>query len=946
MNHLKRTFSVIVLMLIVVIQLSGQSNYLKQIERHDLVRAEKWLIKDIAKKPEDIEINFCMAILLKEQGYKGYDLESSYKYFIRSKQLYEQNIDQKIIKRLDKIPLNQELISNYIDTVCRIALKLTVDNGNLESYQKYLDYYTLAPLPYKQKAIEKRNELAYINAKNLNSLESYEYFISTYPEALQVYKAISNRNHIAYENAKLEDNIIGYQAFISKYRDAVEVNQAKDRIQELAFEQTKKINTSVAYNSFINEYPKSKHVKQAFDLYEKTQYKENIPIGSSWKVYVHFIENYPENSLKTIAYDSIISYIKQSNDIDATNYCIENFKDSNRLKVLTVYHDFFTSDGEKKSLDLFYEKYDEDALSEIKTKDYEIAELGDALNLSMPYDSLRFSDYDSYIRLAAPREKAFVALQRIISPYIQAKNWKSAIEKVNEYAPFFGNDFKKTKDLVSILKNDIDKSIKITSLGPGINTEAGGEYVPVISADDKLLYFCGRERPDNIGGEDIFVSRKIKGVWTQAKIVPDLSTRDMNDAPLSISADGTSMLLFKSGEIYYANKTKKGWSEPIRFPDQINGGKWQADAMITSDGKSILFASTKPGGFNKSDEDEVSHGDTQYASDIYVSTLNENNEWGEPINLGSTINTAYCDRSPFLHPDMKTLYFSSDGHGGLGKLDVYKSTRLADSCWNCWSEPINMGKEFNNQSSDWCYKISTNGDVAYFSKTNNTGKNIDIYSVNIPKYLRPGLVATITGKLIDKNNQPISSEIRWEDLETGKNVGQSKSDPADGSFFIVLPIGKIYGYYVDENTYFPLSNHIDLRNNKVPTQVEENINMVTFKQMIEDGTAVPVNNLFFNFSESGLLPFSLPELKRVATIIKANNLKVEISGHTDNIGDDKKNQLLSEQRALAVKEYFISEGCKGENFVTVGYGKTRPVATNETEEGRYKNRRVELKFIK
>lgn len=887
----------------------GQSSYLKLIVKEDFKKAEKWLSKDIIKKPEDIEMNFCMSILLKDRKYTGYNIEQSYIYMLKAKQYFESNLAENIRKKLEKIPIDQFVISNFNDSICCYALEDEKTSNKVEDYQHFLDFYKTAPIELINKATRFINEIQFNIALRLNTPESYQYFITTYPKASQINYAKSNRDI-------------------------------------LAFEQANKEHTSISYKSFLDHYPQSKQYKQAYDLFENTQFHENITNGTSWKQYAHFIENYPNNSLKEVAEDSILSYIRRTKDIEVAQYSVDNFNDSNRNRALILYHDLYTNDGEKQTLDLFYEKHEDEIPGEIKTKDYELVGLSDDLKLYASYDSTNYSQYDTYIRLAAPRELAFVALQRMISPYILSKKWNLAIEKINGYSRYFGLNNKKITDLLLLLESDTDKTIKISSVGSGINTDKGGEYVPVISANDKLLYFCGRDRKDNLGGEDIFVSKKMKGIWTQAKIVTDLSSALDNDAPLSISADGTEMLLFKSGSIFYSDKTKKGWSEPIKFPEQINGGKWQADAMITSDGKALLFASTKSGGYNTLTDEIDYHGDNQFPSDLYVSTLNENNEWSEPINLGNVINTQFCERSPFLHPDMKTLYFSSDGHGGMGKLDVYKSTRLADSCWNCWSEPINMGKEFNTQGSDWSYKISTNGEVAYFSKTNSTGNSDDIYSVNLPKYLRPDLVATISGKLIDKDNQPITADIRWEDLETGKSVGKSKSDPADGSFFIVLPIGKIYGYFVDQDKYFPLSKNIDLRSNKIPVQIEENINMVTFKQMIEDGTAVPVNNLFFNFAESSLLPFSLPELKRVASIIKANKLNVEISGHTDNIGDDQKNQLLSEQRALSVKDYLIDEGCNKEAINIKGFGKTRPVASNETEEGRSKNRRVELKFIK
>ena len=534
----------------------------------------------------------------------------------------------------------------------------------------------------------------------------------------------------------------------------------------------------------------------------------------------------------------------------------------------------------------------------------------------------------------------------MISPEITKKNWPGALTKVNTYKPLFGEKNKKIDDLVAMLTAKWDPTIKIQSFGPEVNTREGGEYAPVISADEKYIYFCGRNRPDGNSSEDIYFAR-LK-VRSPAQILTDLSDPNLNDAPESVSTDGTSLMLFQNGNLFISEKTENGWQSPDKLPATINSGSWQADAMVSSDGNALIFSSKRKENLDYYVEDrpDYYHGEANFSTDIYVSLKNEWGQWGEPINLGKTINTIYTDRSPFLHPDMKTLYFSSSGHGGLGDLDVFKSTRLDESCWDCWSEPVNMGKEINTPGTDWGYKISTDGDKAYFSKQREESSRDDIFWLNLPKHLRPDYVATISGSLLDRNNQPVSAEIRWEDLQTGKSVGQSKSDPTDGSFFIVLPLGKIYGYYVDKEGYFPISNNIDLKNNSKPIAIDSNIDLVTFQQMIDDGITVPINNLFFDTGKFTVLSNSIPELKRIAKIIQANNLKVVIEGHTDNVGEDAANLSLSEQRANAVKEFLIKEGCNPSQLSTKGFGKTKPVAPNDTDKGRAKNRRVELKLTR
>jgi len=551
------------------------------------------------------------------------------------------------------------------------------------------------------------------------------------------------------------------------------------------------------------------------------------------------------------------------------------------------------------------------------------------------------SKYENYIKKASGNELAFVVLQKLIANNLKNKQYQSASRKVNGFSSYFENN-PKYDNLLEILNEETNTTIELKPITT-INTSAQ-EYAPKISADSKSIYFCGNEREDNIGGEDVFRSDYVNNEWSEPSIVHGLSKHYTNDAIMSISVDGTYAIKFSDGKLGVSAKQLNGWSNIRYFADNINSGDWNGDAMFSSDGNAIIFASVREASFNYSETSEY-HASNNYASDIYISLKDDNGNWGNPINLGQTINTPYSERSPFLHPDMKTLYFSSDGHGGLGKYDVFKTTRISEECWDCWTTPINLGKEINTIEDDWGYNISTDGEYAYFSKINPRDNNEDIYQLNIPPYLRPDYVATISGTILDSENQPLYADIRWEDLETGRNVGQSQSDPVDGSFFIVLPLGKVYGYYVDQDDYFPISNSIDLRDTVNAVAIEEDINVVSFKQMIDDGIAVPVNNLFFSIAQSSLLPNSIPELKRVAHIIQSNNLKVEISGHTDSIGDKRSNQILSEKRADAVKDLLVSEGCDPTMIITMGYGDAKPLMSNDTHEGRAKNRRVELRFI-
>ena len=922
----------------------GQTNDQKHIDKGDFAKAEKNLTKDLEKNPNDVAALYTMALLHINRGYPNYNAPKAYAFV--TKAIYEYAIltDEKEIKNLTKIPLNQDYFDAANLMICKEALKDANILNTVEGFEEYLNYYENSPEEFQNEAIENRNIAAFKIASKINTIASYQEFISTYPDAQQVSLATANRNALAFNEAKKKNSIKEYEKFISTYPSATEVAEAWKLIHELAFASAKKENSSKTYKAFMDTYPNSLQFSESKKLYYERQFYENITEGN-WVSFKNFIENFSGNPWIEQAKDSIFIYGQESQDLMALKYVAKKYSGGKKKTALVFLHDLVTSDGEKITLDEFYKEFDDPSLKEIKEADYEVAEMGETLQLHLSYSEEKATNYDEYIRRAAPKEKAFVALQRMISQDINNKNWQGALNVINEYKPFFGEKNKKINDLISILSAKWDASIKIQAFGPEINTKEGGEYTPVISADERYIYFCGRFRSDGNSSEDIYFAR-LK-TRSPAQILTDLSDYSSNDAPVSVSTDGTSLMIFRNGKLLNSEKTENGWGNPYELPSGINAGSWQADAMVSSDGNALLFSSVREENLDYYEKNKVPnyHGDNNYPSDIYVSLKNEWGEWGEPINLGKTINTIYTDRSPFLHPDMKTLYFSSSGHGGLGELDVYKSTRLDESCWDCWSEPVNMGKEINTSETDWGYRISTDGDKAYFSKSVAQSSYDDVFWLNLPKHLRPDYVATISGSLLDRNNQPVSAEIRWEDLQTGKSVGQSKSDPKDGSFFIVLPLGKIYGYYVDKDGYFPISNNIDLKNNSKPISIDSDIDLVTFQEMIEDGITVPINNLFFDFGKYSLLPYSKPELKRIAKIIKDNNLKVVIEGHTDNVGADESNQSLSEQRANSVKEFLISEGCTPSLLTTVGYGRNKPVASNDTENGRAKNRRVELKFI-
>ena len=990
---------------VVFAQTSVVFPYSSMIEKGDFVEAEKKIMEIYSKDSTDAINCYAAYSLYASEKNPNRNLEKAHSYILRCADIYN-SLDAKGKAKCEKKNLNNKSLQSAVSA---IEFRMAKNVNTVEAYQQFIDNQPVSKetdeakqlrnaLAYRQTVAENTIEayerfinaypsakeadaalfnvhnIAYRNAEAINTEQSYRDYIKKYPFSPFAEEAKEQANRIQYVEETKKGDWISYKKYINRHPENKKlVEVAKNNIYEIATKTRDLEALDYCVLNFSGEKLDSV-VNLLHDMYIKRNELElfNTKYGSivsqemwsndrnlihydrvtsddDWKSYkIYISKNKSQYKLVEDAKNKIFEIAMRTHDVEALDYCVWNHtkNESKRDSALCLLHDIYINSNPWEGVDLFSRKYGRLVPQKFKEPDNRFKaamKISDEINakyyLSNEHGRKDFeldeNDYQneaSIIKDLFPSYVAFEHLHNFIKDYIKDKQWDKALEVLKQYEDVFAGS-REYEQLVKTLEAPAEKDVKIISIGNLINNAKGEEYSPCITADDRTLYFCGQHREDNLGGEDIYVSEKdAKGRWGEARLLSGINTVSGNEAPVSISADGTTMLLFKSGLLYSSEKTIDGWSEPKKLSSNINICRWQADAMITSDGQAMLFAATR-----QSKSEVENPGVT---SNIFVSLLDKNGNWGKAIDLGPMINTPGTeDRSPFLHPDMKTLYFSSNRPSSLGGLDVFVSTRLGDDCWDCWSEPINMGKEINTINNDYFYKISTDGKTAYFSN------NEDILMMNIPNRMRPDVVATVSGKLVDKDNKPVDAEIRWEDLQSGETVGRSKTDPTNGQFFIVLPLGKIYGYYVDNDSYFPISNSIDLRNEDSAVKVENDITMVSFDQMIEEGLAVPINNLFFNTAKSDLLPYSIPELRRVAEIIKAKNLTVEIAGHTDNVGDDDMNQTLSEQRAQAVKDFLVGEGCNPEKLKTIGYGSTRPVASNKTEEGRKLNRRVELRFV-
>jgi len=494
------------------------------------------------------------------------------------------------------------------------------------------------------------------------------------------------------------------------------------------------------------------------------------------------------------------------------------------------------------------------------------------------------------------------------------------------------------------------------NLGPAINS-ASDELYPVIAPDGNTLFIVRRDHPDNyklpssitkgrmIDSSDDniwFSTQDASGNWLPVKNIGPMLNNGYGSFVASVTPDGNTMLLGgtyrpKSGPpgsehfgLWFTHRTATGWT----YPDEIMVKDYYTKSIyvefcLSNDGRTIILS--------------LQRADSYGGKDLYVSFLQRDSTWSVPKNLGPTINSAADEATPFLASDGKTLYFSSEGFYGYGGMDMYISRRL-DTTWQRWSEPENLGPQLNTPGWDAYYTVPASGEYAYFVSTENSTGEGDIFRVKLPQELRPEAVVLVRGKVLDaKTGKPVNAEIKYENLSTGREIGSAHTSPSTGIYEITLPAGANYGYRAEAPGYIPVSENLDLTKAEEYKELERNLTLVP----IERGQTIRLNNIFFETAKADLQPESFAELDRVVQILHDNQtMEIEIDGHTDNVGSPATNKLLSEARATSVQTYIKNKGIAATRLRAKGFGETKPIATNATDEGRQQNRRVEFTILK
>jgi outer membrane protein OmpA-like peptidoglycan-associated protein len=468
------------------------------------------------------------------------------------------------------------------------------------------------------------------------------------------------------------------------------------------------------------------------------------------------------------------------------------------------------------------------------------------------------------------------------------------------------------------------------NMGAEINT-AADEYLPVATADEGTLIFT-RKIENN---EDFYKSIKLNNQWQNAQYLSNIiNTPIYNEGAQSISQDGK--YLFFTGcnrpdglgrcDIYIAQKKGDDWAKPFSLSSPINTSGWEAQPSISADGRTLYFVSNRKGGYG--------------GYDIWKSNLTDKG-WSNPENMGPEINTAYDEQSPFIHPDDSTFYFCSNGWPGMGNKDLFVSRLSKDGKWQ---KPENLGYPINSSGDENGLTLTANGSYAFFSSDNLKGYGgYDIYTFELPAKLRPNIVTYVKGTVADKKTKaPLEAAIEIIDLQKNVPVYQDYSSEDAGEFLATLGAGKNYGLNISRAGYLFYSDNFSL----IGLKDKKAFNLSVLLSPIEVGNKVILKNIFFDTNKFELKAESKAELQKLVEFLQLNKtVRIEISGYTDDVGNQQANVVLSEKRANSVYQYLSANGIVATRLVYKGYGEAQPIAPNTSDDNRALNRRTEFMII-
>ena len=553
-------------------------------------------------------------------------------------------------------------------------------------------------------------------------------------------------------------------------------------------------------------------------------------------------------------------------------------------------------------------------------------EKGLSLTTDLRKQKVFWYDLGELYLLTGEYEKAM----KVLSAFVNNETMNKA--KVDRATMFF-------KSAEFAMKNKTNSSnFKLHPLSDTVNAFVL-QYFPALTADQQQLIFTRRTGNGPNDDEDLVVSRKDEnGRWSFPEpISKNINTR-LNEGTCTISADGRKLIFTSctgrdgigSCDLYETKKIGNDWTTPRNLGRNVNSIEWESQPSLSADGRTLYFVSDRRSGLGR--------------RDIWVSTTDDKGEWTKAVNAGKQINSQFDEISPFIHANNRTLFFASNGLPGFGGYDLF----FTDKDSTVWTPPKNLGAPMNDNEDQFSLFITADGKKGYYSheETLESGfSRSKIFEMVIPEESQIEYRSNyVKGIIRDKVAQtPLSAKIELINIRKNRVESLVESDSINGEYLMVLTQGAEYALYVNKEAYLFKSYNFNYSEVTDFKPIIINIDL----EKAKEGSVAVLNNIFFDVDKYDLKDKSVTELEKIIRFLSVNPVvRVEIAGHTDNSGSADYNRQLSERRANSVFTFLIQHGIDKKRMVPKGYGPDRPIASNDTEEGRSQNRRIEVRIIK
>ncbi len=519
-------------------------------------------------------------------------------------------------------------------------------------------------------------------------------------------------------------------------------------------------------------------------------------------------------------------------------------------------------------------------------------------------------------------QKALDAINRYLQlTNLSERTRKSAWQKKVSYEFAINLEMQKT---------NIGYKFTPINMGDKINSKYS-EYFPMMTIDRSTIIFTRKGEKRN---EDFYSSTRIGDDWKIAMPLEGNLNTPNNEGAQTISQDGKTLLFtacemedgYGSCDLFVSYLKNNQWSERMNLGSTVNSEHWESQPSLSPDQQVLYFTSSKPNGYG--------------GSDLYYCTLLPNGKWSEPVNMGPDFNTPGEENSPFIHADNQTFYFASSGLPGYGGTDLFISRKQPDGKWG---KPENLGYPINTIDDEGTLFVSADGKTGFFASDGMDSRGgLDLFTFELPDYAQPVKTLWITGKVFDKRTlNGVPSMVELKDLERNETICKIQTK-VDGTYLIPMPVGKTYAFNVNRKGYLFFSETFSMKDKLVDSGYVVDIALTP----IEINASITLKNIFFETGKSELQAASFYEMNKLIQLLIDNpTLKIEIIGHTDNVGKASDNMTLSVHRASAVVNYLVARGIDRKRLNQKGMGSTQPIAENDHEEGRAKNRRTELKVL-